>query len=274
MMSRKAALVVLAGLGFAFPAGAQFQTDMEREQIRANKIKTIERRLYDPSPGGVTLNARLVMSYDRQGNLVESAGYTSSGALSSRSQYKYDAGNRLVEYVTEPAHDVFQNFTSSYKLDAQGRVIEATYLDSGGKVRGSLKFMRDDAGRVVEEASYDGAGRPRQIERRRYDSDGNAVEWTSMNGDGSVVQRRESTFRKKGQPLRELAYDSSNRLVGKSEYVYAGDYLAEVLDYFGDGKLRWRVAFERNAGGLALKETMFRDGKVTSVEELTYEHHP
>jgi YD repeat-containing protein len=273
MRACKAALLVLAGLGFAFPICAQFQTDDEREEIRANKIKTIERRLYDPSPNGMTLGARLVMSYDRQGNLVESTGYTASGALRSRSRYKYE-GNRLVEYVTEPAHEVFQNFTGAYKLDQDGRVIEATYHQPGGKVRGSQKFTRDNAGRIVEETSYDGAGRPQHIQRRRYDSDGNAVEWISMNGDGSVVQRREYTFRRKGQQSQELAYDSSNRLVGKSEYVYAGEHLAEVFDYFGDGKLRWRVAFERNASGLALKETMFQDGKVSSVEEITYEHHP
>ena len=268
------ALFLLAGLVLAFSAFAQFQTDDEREEIRTNRIKTIERRLYDPSPNGVTLGARLVMRYDRQGNLVESAGYTSSGALRSRSQYKYE-GNRLVEYVTEPAHDVFENFTGAYKLDQNGRVIEATYYDSAGKVRGSQKFTRDDAGRVVEETSYDGAGRPQQIQRRRYDSDGNAVEWISMNGDGSVVQRREYAFRKKGQQLRELTFDSSNRLIGKSEAVYDGERLSESSDFFGDGKLRWRVVFERNASGLVVKETMFEEGgKVTSVEEVTYEHHP
>ena len=273
MRAWKAALFLLAALGCAVPACAQFQTDDEREEIRTNKIKTIERRLYDPSPSGMALSARLVMSYDRQGNLVESAGYTASGALRSRSQYKYE-GNRLVEYVTEPAHDVFRNFTGAYKLDGNGRVVEATYHEAGGKVRGSQKFTRDDAGRVVEETSYDGAGRPQQIQRRRYDADGNAVEWISMNGDGGVVQRREYAFRKKGQPSRELTYDSSNRLIGTSEYVYAGEHLAEALDFFGDGRLRWRVAFERNASGLALKETMFQDGKVSSVEEITYEHHP
>ena len=273
MSAWKFALLLLAGLVVALPACAQFQTDDEREEIRAQKIRTIERRLYDPSANGMTFSARLVMRYDRQGNLVESAGYTASGALRSRSQYKYE-GNRLVEYVTEPAHDAFQNFTGAYQLDQNGRVIEATYHESSGKVRGSQKFTRDDAGRIVEETSYDGAGRPQHIQRRRYDADGNAVEWISMNGDGSVVQRREYTFRKKGQQLQELTYDSSNRLVGRSESVYDGERLSESSAFYGDGKLRWRVVFERNASGLVVKETMFQDGKVSSVEEITYEHHP
>jgi YD repeat-containing protein len=270
----KAALLVLAGLGFALPVCAQFQTDEDREQMRAHKIRAMERRMYEPSPAGRTFSARLVTRYDLQGNVIESIWYKADGALGSRSGYKYDAGNRLVEYVTEPAHDVFQNFTSSYQLDHKGQAIAATYHDSGGKVRGSHKFTRDDAGRVVEETSYDGAGRPTWIQRWRFDAEGNRIQWTSCDGDGSVVQRREYTFRKKGQQLRELTYDSSNLLIGRSEAVYDGERLTESSDFFGDGKLRWRVVFERNESGLVVTETMFVDGKVHSVEEITYEHHP
>ena len=96
-----------------------------------------------------------------------------------------------------------------------------------------------------------------------------------MQGDGAVVQRREYTFRKKGQQLREQTYDASNRLVGKSEAVYDGEFMSEQSSFREDGTLHWRVVFERNARGLAVKETMFEEGgKVTSVEEISYEHHP
>ena len=57
--------------------------------------------------------------------------------------------------------------------------------------------------------------------------------------------------------------------------MYDGERVSGSSDFFGDGKLRWRMVFERNASGLVVKETMFvGGGKVTSVEEVTYEHHP
>lgn len=274
MSAWKAALVLLAGLGASFPACAQLQADEEREEIRAHDVRVIDRRLHDASPSGLALSARIVTIHDRQGNLVESIGYGASGELRSRSRYKYDAGNRLVDYVTEPAHEVFQDFTAAYKLDQKGRVTEATYRDAGGKVRGSQRLTRDEAGRIVEEASYDATGRSTGSARRRYDSDGNEVEWTSMNGEGEVVQRREYTFRKTGQPARTLIYDSTDRLVQKSESVYAGERLSEERSFRADGTLYQRVLYERNASGLVTKETMFEDGKVISVEEKSYELHP
>ena len=57
--------------------------------------------------------------------------------------------------------------------------------------------------------------------------------------------------------------------------MYDGERVSGSSDFFGDGKLRRRMVFERNASGLVVKETMFvGGGKVTSVEEVTYEHHP
>ena len=268
----KAALLVAAGLCVALPASSQ---DIDNpDEIRTLKISKIDRRLYDPSPSGMTLSGRIVTVHDRQGNLVESIGYGPSGELRSRSRYKYDAQNRLVEYVTEPAHEGFHNFTRSYELDPKGRVIEARDYDAVGVMRGSRRFKHDEAGRVVEETTYDAAGRPSWIQRRRYDPDGNQVEWTSLNGEGEVVQRREFTFRKKGQQAQMRVYDSSNRLFAKTEYEYAGEQLSQASHFSADGKLESRFVFERDKGGLVIKETIFQDGKVTSVEETSYEHHP
>ena len=270
----KAALLFAAGLCAALPVCAEDIVD-KPEEIRAHRIRTIERRLYDPSPGGMALSGRLVLSFDRQGNMVESAGYAGDGALRSRSTYKYDANGRRVDYETEPAVPGFQTSTRSYKLDQRGRVVEERDTHRDGSPGLLRKYTLDDAGRIVEEMLYDGAGVALGGHRWRYDSDGNEVELWAVNGAGNVVQRREYEFRKKGQQLREVTYDSSNRLVGKSESVYAGERLAEVFDYHGDGRLRWHVVLERNASGLIVKETMFQeDGKVTSVEEITYEHHP
>jgi antitoxin component YwqK of YwqJK toxin-antitoxin module len=221
------------------------------------------------------LSARLVFGFDRQGNLIESAGYTETGALRSRSTYKYDASNRRVEYDTEPPVAGFEGYTRSYTLDQNGRVVEEKDQRRDGSLHGSRRYTLDAGGRVVEENYYDGAGVSQGGHRWRYDADGNQVEMWGLNGDGIVVRRWENTFRKKGQKMRELTYDSSNRLIGKSESVYAGEQLSEVFDYYGDGRLRWHVVLERNASGLVVKETMLQeDGKVTSVEEITYEHHP
>ena len=138
---------------------------------------------------------------------------------------------------------------------------------------GFQRFTLDDAGRVVEETLYIG-DRRESTQRKRYDSAGNMVEWTSMNGEDEVMQRREYTFRKKGQQVQMLVYDSGNRLFAKTEHVYAGEQLSEVSDFSADGKLNLRWVYERNARGLVVKETLFKDGKIGSVEEITYEHHP
>jgi hypothetical protein len=270
-MSLWKAALLLAGLGFGASVCSQ-EVD-NPEDIRAQRIRKIDRRLYDPSPDGMRLSGRLVTIHDRHGNLAESIGYWASGEQRSRSTYKYDADNRLVEYVTEPAHEAFKNFSRSYKLDPMGRVIEAKDHDSTGAVLGFQRFTLDDAGRVVEETLYIGDRRD-STQRKRYDSAGNMVEWTSMNGENEVVQRREYTFRKKGQQVQMLVYDSSNRLFAKTEHAYAGEQLSEVSDFSADGKLNLRWVYERNARGLVVKETIFKDGKISPVEEITYEHHP
>jgi hypothetical protein len=265
---------VLAGLSVVFPVRSQLSEEDEPEYIRAQRIKPIERRLYDVSGSERTLTGRLVTRYDRQGNLVESAGYTASGALRSQSRYRYDADNRQVEYITEPAAAGFESYTRSYKLDEKGQAIEERDHHPGGVLRRLRRFTLDAAGRVVEEATHDGAGVLTHIQRTRYDAAGNPVEYWSLEGDGRLVMRVERMFRKKGQELRAQVYGADNRLGSQWESVYSGERLSGV-SYFVGGTLQWRYAFERDASGLVASETLFDpDGKVTSVEKRTYELYP
>jgi hypothetical protein len=176
--------------------------------------------------------------YDERGNLIEVKGYNDKDELVYKSDYKYDDGNRRIEWLSSSFHrgenskpnkTTYSHFKSGqvkderfyldrgegfqpndnipggahrqmYFYDEHGKRISTLRFKSNGAFEGMNITKYDHRGNELEDVEYDAEGdlKDKKVYKYKYDSAGNWVEQTTY---GLVVNGGGSQLR-----IEEISY--------------------------------------------------------------------
>jgi len=173
-----------------------------------------------------TLAEKMVYEHGDARNIT-GVQYDSDGSVASRTEFKYDFNNNMIEraersprgdtrsktvYVIGAADDVVEEidydasgravsrWRSEYATDASGRICGKTTFDRDGSVESRDVFVYDASGNMVEKiiaAPLPAAGDKISTVRQtyRYDANQNIVQITNYASDGRVTGVVKTVYR-------------------------------------------------------------------------------
>ena len=190
------------------------------------------------------------MAFNTQGHLTESISFSPDGA-SFRMAYTYDAEGRLSETNYYDTGNVLSSRTL-YRYDGQGRLERETNYNADGAEVDSKTFSYDAEGRKTEELVLHRASLEPEA-TQDYDTGGEQVEGVSCETQGMSiavgVEGTDSAFSAPGARVIETFYDARGN--------------AAELRFYGEReKPLGRVVFTYNEAGKLSEEVHYGLGEM------------
>jgi len=139
---------------------------------------------------------RYANSYDEKGNKITVTGYKADGTMTSKITYTYDAGGRMIGYLT--ATPGYANSSRKYVLDEKGNTKEDIWYNGQGAIEYRYVRTYDEKGNKIEELTYKGKDELRNMIRWKYeyDKNGNWTKRTESNSEGIEfhIEERKLTY--------------------------------------------------------------------------------
>lgn len=226
--------------------------------------------------------------YDERGNLVLRETKDGEGALTYRSSFEYDEGDKLLREISEGS-------TLEYEYNDAGEKEKAIRKNNDGTVIGEILYEYDEKNKLTIENYY---GRSEALEESRaYDENGILRKSTfymeneeagfvdEYNEKGDLIKSITNDFQGSfWEQVYDNEYDENGNLVKVNvmskvandsdkveeeiiyyEYDENGNRVKEVVDDV------IRTEYEYDENGNKIKETMYEsEGKINFQSELEY----
>ena len=290
---KKSTLLILSVL-FAFSVKAQIVfEDLEKEWIKENGIKIKEQWDYafvNDVPGDKSYRSSLV-TFDKNGNIVEETNYRATGQILYVSTYKYDnQGNRLeyikykgdrqeISYKQEFIYDSKGNklmesgfngaedYKNSYRYDGSGNLVEIKYYLNNQL---DEKRLLEKKGNITIIKVYDFNDGFKFTITNRYDNDGNLLE--EVKTEKEVEARKTNYEYDSNQNLNEEVKYHFGNFTYRQKFIYKNNKLVEVQEEKPEVPLYTLKKYKYNPAGKLIGEEWRTDpSKEFSTKEYRYD---
>ncbi len=186
------------------------------------------------------LTCRYICKYNSSGKLIEMAPYDSNGSLGWKYIYKYDSSGNMVQ-MSDRSPEGWSEVKYVYKYDSFGnKIVKLNYDMVENCLIWTSGYKYDELGNLIEE-TLTGNGCTSLWGAKaiyKYDSLGYKIEQARYDSDNSLLKKFIYKYDSSGNMVEEAEYDSSGKVCGKCTYkydqkgnvveqtVYSGDYLA------------------------------------------------
>ncbi len=215
-----------------------------------------------------------VTSYDAKGNRVErttSRGPEGSVVYKERWNHNYNAQGKVIETSFLSA-DGSESVKETYAYDVKGRLIETVRLQPDGLVRFRETYDYDSNGHLIEKDSYARDGELSVKNIYTYDADGRVIQEASCDQNGSSLKKLIYTYDSKSYKTGVLLYKDDGSIVERHHYEYdTRGNLSEVAFYNPDGLLKNKrlYSYEYDSVGNWTQKTEFNDSR-SQPEDVIY----
>jgi len=159
--------------------------------------------------------------YDIEGNVIEEAQYSSSGALTERTVHSYDSNFCKTESVYYTGWGVIDRRIER-QFDSAGREIQIEVYDGNGRL--TYRSFVEYEGNLKRSRTYEADGTLSLAIDEETDSFGNAVRWVSYDEDtGNLESVIRFTYASDRKVLSNLMYNEDEELIAELRYSYSYD---------------------------------------------------
>jgi hypothetical protein len=186
-----------------------------------DKGNIIERIGTPSSPQFTSDGFRRTFVFDKNGNMIESCDYNSSGNLNSKAVNKFDNIGNLIE-AREYNGDGSLWYINTFKYDSIGNVVEEINYDSKDSIQNRTTKKYNTNGIIAEKIIYRRSAEDNKIyqkDRWIFDSKGNEIEIYKVENGG--VSKYSFKYE----------YDDNNNWVKKIEFINAYPIEKDVPRY-------------------------------------------
>jgi YD repeat-containing protein len=237
----RAGILLFTSLSLTTVSGQILNFDLTSLNLKG-KVKTLKETrwvgdIYEGAFKKVNAESVTTSQFNISGYKQEEVVIGSTGDLSSRLTYKYDALNRCIAIHYMPGALGSRNYNMhTYQYDENNRLVESNDYNEG-KLSGKTKYRNNVAGKAVEINAYNIEGELNLTITLRYDDKSNIIQKSQFK-DGRIFESTKLDYDDKGNKVVEFHYDANNILDLK--YTYRYDF---------DDKGNWisKVTFENGA---------------------------
>ena len=193
----------------------------ERELIKKLKISAVDRISFEYDSKGKLVNKGKIstVKYDKKGLLTETTTFDPNGRVQNRYEYKYDKNGFRIESLRYDAQNKADK-KYIYEYDKAGIKIKSTRYDMKGKTEKYYLYDYDSNINLISDEWYDASGDLEYKIETEYDDDGNKTVSFSYAGDGKLNFKYVFKYDDKKNIIEEKKYDSNDKLVGITQYLY------------------------------------------------------
>ncbi|UCE18931.1 MAG: hypothetical protein JSV84_00845 [Gemmatimonadota bacterium] len=235
--------------------------DMDPEQIRKSKIRSILIWRYEAAPGekpGEIIESQgfnvSSSTFDEAGHLLEQIMYNQDGTVMQQSNFVYDSKG----YITE-------SVTSSSKGGADQRMVyeytefDSVFLPTGavaykpdGSIQLTMKYQFNEAWQMVELLMFSPDKNVDVKQFLSYDEEGRIIETFVRNSKGDVISRILYTY--ETDAMETVNYGPNSMTVGRTRSIFNPDStVAEVLSYNAEDKVTSRTSSTYDTEGRVIE---------------------
>lgn len=186
-------------------------------------------------------------TYDEGGRTLSELKFLSDGSIEQHYEYTYnEQGVKTSEKAFDEYGDLMDDM--EYSVDTNGKILFAykNYLDGS---RDTITYRYDEKGNLIEKELRSEDDEVEYLDKYTYDGE-HEIHHESWDEDNELVFRKESIYDEKGNVVEDKTWESESndtiRVV--NEFDDAGQ-MCGVSSFSGDGKLLFRVDYERNEQG-------------------------
>ena len=184
--------------------------------------------------------------YNRSGNLASTI-YFSNGHIHSKSIFKYDENENLIEEI---------------------------HYNSLGQVKSKWIYLYNEIGNKIEGKAYDSENH--LVSKRTYlsDENENIIEESTFNSKGILEEKSTYQYDDKRNKTEETRYNSNGNQLEKSSYQYNDNRLKiEENHNSSNENIRLKWTYEYDVKGNWIKKISFKNGILEEIIERRYQYY-
>jgi len=268
-------------------------------EIKKGNLKNFEIRVYDKKGSLIEYQSddggkirKVILKYDKDGNLIDKSNFNSDGTIYDKTIYKYDDKGNLIE---ESRYDfdgnlkkkaIFKYGNKEYKpyfnrsnswtksffdfdVDKKGNLTDFYSYDSNGKLNEKGVCKHDNEGNLLELLGYDDENTLSLNIIYKYDIQKNFVEYYVKIEEGEVSGKKETfQYDKTGNLIEDIRYNSDNGM--NSKYTYQYDNKGNLIEEFAS-IMNKRTTYKYNVKTQLIEQCYYNNNKLKSKIIFEYD---
>ncbi|MFZ0453910.1 MAG: hypothetical protein WAM24_09150 [Ignavibacteriaceae bacterium] len=193
----------------------------DRNLIKSEKIKSIDKVSFDLSPDGLPVNGRKTAreQYDSDGFLIELIFFNHSGNVGTKYEYKYNnAGSRIETLRINSEGEPYKRYT--YEYNKHINKIKSTCYSITGKMENFYIYEYDKKGNLINDLWFNADSTLEYKIVNKYDTDDKKIESEMYLPNGYGDNKIEYFYDKKGYLIEEVHYNAENSKTGITQSLY------------------------------------------------------
>ena len=209
--------------------------------------------------------------FNTQGYKISYTAHESDGRISSKSLYKYDDKNNLIE--EEKYYGDELSFRELYTYNDKGNLIEKTTLDPDGKLTLRQLYKNNDRGNIIEERHHNNEDVFYNKIVFEYDERNNLTEENHYDADDLHCRKTKYKYDDTGNRIEEDFHsllDDTFDYNTQFQYDTKGNVIERLDPLDKSGRLLYEYEFDKT--GNWIRSTTLKNGaKLSMIErEIKY----